>query len=252
MGAATARLFAAEGAHVTVADVQVDVGQQLVQEIASAGGKAAFHRCDVSAESDVRDSLQQAAEHFGPPQNIVNSAGIVAVKQLHECTEADWDALMGVNLKSVFFSLKHGLPFLRSHRRSYMVNIGSVGSFTGQALTPVYNTSKAAVLQLSRAIALDYAEVGLRCNCVCPGITDTPMLRYHLSKTADPEAVLNARLKRVPIGIVLTPEDIARSILFLSCEDSAGVTATSLVVDGGYLAAAEWESSDQTAFRDPL
>jgi NAD(P)-dependent dehydrogenase (short-subunit alcohol dehydrogenase family) len=94
---------------------------------------------------------------------------------------------------------------------------------------------------LSRSIALDYAAAGLRCNCVCPGITDTPMLREHLDKTGDAEATLAKRLRRVPLGKALRPSDIARAVLYLSCEDSAGVTGTSLVVDGGYLAAAEWE-----------
>jgi NAD(P)-dependent dehydrogenase (short-subunit alcohol dehydrogenase family) len=97
------------------------------------------------------------------------------------------------------------------------------------------------VLGLSRSIALDYAALGLRCNCVCPGITDTPMLREHLNKTPDPKATLSKRVRRVPLGAALKPMEIARAVLYLSCEDSAGVTGTSLVVDGGYLAAAEWQ-----------
>ena len=96
------------------------------------------------------------------------------------------------------------------------------------------------MLQLSRSIALDYARYGIRCNCICPGITDTPMLRQHLDTEPDPEAHLAKRLKRVPLGTILTPMDIAKSALYFSCEDSAGITATSLIVDGGYLACAEW------------
>ena len=118
----------------------------------------------------------------------------------------------------------------------------SISSFVGQAATPAYTASKSAVLGLTRSIALDYAALGLRCNCVCPGITDTPMLREHLDKTPDPEATLAERLRRVPMRLPLTPEDIAKAVLYLSCEDSAGVTGTSLVVDGGYLAAAEWDA----------
>src|SRR5207245_1668142 len=101
-----------------------------------------------------------------------------------------------------------------------------------------------------RSVALDYAADGLRCNCVCPGITDTPMLREHLNKAPDPNGALAARLRRVPIGVALTPADIARSILYLSCEDSAGITGTSLVVDGGYIAAAEWETPGRTRFQE--
>jgi NAD(P)-dependent dehydrogenase (short-subunit alcohol dehydrogenase family) len=161
---------------------------------------------------------------------------------LHEYAASDWDVLMGVNLKSMFLSLKHAIPHLRRNARSYVVNVGSISSFVGQAATPAYTASKAAVLGLSRSIALDYAAIGLRCNCVCPGITDTPMLREHLNKTVDPDATLAERVRRVPIRRALAADEVARSILYLSCEDSAGVTGTSLVVDGGYLAAAEWDA----------
>ena len=131
-----------------------------------------------------------------------------------------------------------------------MVNIGSVGSFIGQADTPAYTTSKHAVLGLSRSIALDYAENGLRCNCICPGITDTPMLRYHLNTTPDPEATLARRLQRVPTGVVIRPADVARAALYFCSEASAGVTGTSLVIDGGYIAAAEWETPGPTRFTE--
>ena len=204
--------------------------------------RSVFIQADVSVEEQVRDSLAKTVAQFGGLHIIVNCAGLVHVKLLHEYDEADWDRLMGVNLKSIFFSVKHGLPYLRRKPRSYVVNVGSISSFVGQAATPAYTASKSAVLGLTRSIALDYAAIGLRCNCVCPGITDTPMLREHLDKTPDPEATLAERLRRVPMRLPLSPEDIAKAVLYLSCEDSAGVTGTSLVVDGGYLAAAEWDA----------
>jgi NAD(P)-dependent dehydrogenase (short-subunit alcohol dehydrogenase family) len=122
-----------------------------------------------------------------------------------------------------------------------VVNVGSISSFVGQAATPAYTASKGAVLQLTRSIALDYAADGLRANCVCPGITDTPMLRSHLAAQPDPQAALARRLRRVPIHAALRPEEVARAVLYLATEDSAGVTGTALVVDGGYTAAAEWD-----------
>jgi NAD(P)-dependent dehydrogenase (short-subunit alcohol dehydrogenase family) len=161
---------------------------------------------------------------------------------LHECSDEDWDFVMAVNVKSIFHSLKYALPHLRRNKRSYIVNNGSISSFVGQGATPIYTASKGAVLQLTRSIALDYAQDGIRCNCVCPGITDTPMLREHLDKTPDPAETLRQRLRRVPLGVALTPDDVARSILYFSCEDSAGITGTSLIVDAGYLAAAEWDT----------
>jgi NAD(P)-dependent dehydrogenase (short-subunit alcohol dehydrogenase family) len=251
MGEAVVRRFAAEGARVAFVDVQAERGRQIERAVREAGGQALFIPCDVSKEEPVRASLEETARAFAAPSILVNCAGIVHVKLLHEYSEAEWDQLMGVNVKSIFFSIKHGLQYLRQHRRSYMVNIGSIGSFIGQGMTPAYTTSKGAVLQLTRSIALDYAAMGLRANCVCPGITDTPMLRQHLNTTPDPAATLAARLVRVPMGVALSPDDIAKAVLYLSCEQSAGITGTSLVVDGGYLAAAEWTTPGRTAFMDP-
>lgn len=250
MGEATAELLAAEGAKVAVVDVQKDRGEAVVARIGQAGGQARFHHCDVTKEDQVRASLAQTVDDFGGVQILVNCAGIAHVAPLDEYSEADWDLLMGVNLKAIFFAVKHGIAHLRANDRSYIVNIGSVGSFIGQGLTPAYIASKHAVLGLSRNIAVDYAADGVRCNCICPGITDTPMLRFHLSTTPDPDATLAARLKRVPTGIIISPAEIARAVLYLSCEDSAGVTGTSLVVDGGYITPAEWETG-HTKFMQP-
>ena len=249
MGEATAELFAAEGASVAIADVQADLGNALADKIMGQGGRAVFHACDVGSEDQVRQSIDRTMSQYGGLQIVVNCAGIVHVKLLHEYSEADWDKLMAVNLKSIFFSMKHAYEHLRRSKRSYMVNIGSISSFIGQALTPAYSSSKSAMLQLTRSIALDYAAIGLRANCICPGITDTPMLRFHLSSTPDAESTLQKRLKRVPMGIRMMPVDIAKACLYFACEDSSGITGTSLVVDGGYLAAAEWET-DKTAFME--
>ncbi len=251
MGEATAELFANEGAAVAIVDVQVEMGRAIAERIQRNGGQAVFIECDVRHEDCIRSSIEQTIREFGRLTTIVNCAGIVHVKMLHELDVADWDRLMDINVKSVYLSLKHGIAHLKRNSRSYVVNIGSVGSFVGQAKTPAYTTSKGAVLSLTQSIALDYAADGLRCNCVCPGITDTPMLREHLNMAPDPEAALAARLRRVPMGVRLMPADVAKAVLYLSCEDSAGVTGTSLVVDAGYLSAAEWEHPAQTRFMEP-
>lgn len=244
IGAATARLFADEGASVMIADVQDNAGQQLADAITAAGRTALFSHCDVSNSDQVRTSIESTVTRFGSLQIVVNCAGIVHVGLLHRYAEADWDRLMDVNVKGIFFSLKHAFPHLHRNPRSYMVNVGSISSHVGQRATPAYTTSKGAVLSLTQSIALDYAAFGLRCNSVSPGITDTPMLREHLNTTPDPEATLRHRVRRVPLNRPMQPEEIARTILYLSCEDSAGVTGTSIVVDGGYLAAAEWDTAD--------
>jgi NAD(P)-dependent dehydrogenase (short-subunit alcohol dehydrogenase family) len=246
IGEATARLFAAEGARVAIADVDGDRGPRLEAAIRTSGGDAIFSECDIVREDDVRESIEQTAARFCGLQIVVNCAGVAHVKRLHAYSAAEWDQLMAVNVRGIFFSIKHALKHLQANSQSYMVNVGSISSFVGQADTPAYTASKGAVLSLSRSIALDYAADGLRCNCICPGITDTPMLRQHLHAAKDPAGTLAARLARVPLGRALSPHDIARNILYLSCEDSAGVTGTSLVVDGGYLATAEWQSSNIT------
>ena len=251
IGEGIARLFAREGAAVALVDVQKTKGQAVAGQIRSDGGRASFIEVDVSRAESVQASLEQTAREFGGIQILVNCAGIVQVKLLHELEEADWDRLMAINVKSIFLSIKYGIELLRKNPRSYVVNIGSVGSFISQSCTPAYIASKGAVMMLSKSIALDYAAAGVRCNCVCPGITDTPMLREHLDKSPDPQAMLRSRLRRVPTGVALTPHDVAKAALYFSCEDSAGVTGTTLVVDGGYLAAAEWEHPGTTRFMEP-
>jgi NAD(P)-dependent dehydrogenase (short-subunit alcohol dehydrogenase family) len=250
IGEAVARLFSEEGAAVVLADVQAVRGEAVASEIRATGGRALFVECDVSRSEQVRESIEQAAREFGGLSILVNSAGIVQVRLLHELDEADWDRLMAINLRSIYLSIKYGLEHLKRNARSYVANIGSISSHVGQSGTPAYTASKGGVLMLSKSIALDYAADGVRCNCVCPGITDTPMLREHLDKTPDPDATLSARLRRVPTGVALIAADVAKAVLYLSCEDSAGVTGTSLVVDGGYLAAAEWEHPSHTRFME--
>jgi NAD(P)-dependent dehydrogenase (short-subunit alcohol dehydrogenase family) len=234
IGEATAKLFA----------------RTVAAEIAQQGGQAIFISCDVAQADQVQAAIEQTAAHFGGLHTIVNSAGVVHVGLLHETREQDWDALMGINLKSIFLAVKYGLPHLQQQSRSYVVNIASISGFVGQGGTPAYIASKSAVIGLTRAIALDYAAVGLRCNAVCPGITDTPMLRFHLSTTPDPEATLANRLRRVPMGVALQPLDVAKAARYFSCEDSAGITGTSLVVDAGYTATAEWETAGPTRFME--
>ena len=205
---------------------------------------------DVADEEAVRASIERTADYFGGIDILINNAGMVDVKLLHEYTGDEWDRVMNVNLKSMFFAFKHALPHMRQKKRSWVVNVGSISSFVGQASTPVYTTSKHAIIGLTKSLALDYGAMGLRCNCICPGITDTPMLREHLNATPDPEATLAARLGRVAMGVALTPHDVARSVLFFSCDDSAGVTGASLVIDCGYLAAAEWKPTAKSAFQE--
>jgi NAD(P)-dependent dehydrogenase (short-subunit alcohol dehydrogenase family) len=216
--------------------------------VTKEGGEALPVACDVASEQQVRRSVERTVEKFGRLDILVNNAGMVHIKLLHQYSEREWDRVLDVNVKSMFLATKHALAHLRRSEQGCVVNVGSISSFVGQALTPVYTTSKHAVVGLTKSIALDYAADGIRCNCVCPGITDTPMLREHLNAQPDPEAALATRLRRVPMGVSLTPDDVARSILFFGCEDSFGITGATLIIDAGYLSAAEWDTQGQTAF----
>jgi NAD(P)-dependent dehydrogenase (short-subunit alcohol dehydrogenase family) len=250
IGAAAAELFAQEGAKVALVGRRLELGRKIAARInRRTPGAALALACDVSSEAEVAQSIASTVKAFGRLDILVNNAGMVEIGDLHTYSEAQWDRVMGVNLKSMFFAFKHGFPILRAARRGYVVNVGSISSFVGQARTPVYTTTKHAILGLTRSIALDYAADGIRCNCVCPGITETPMLWEHLNVRPDPQAALDARLQRVPMGVSLSALDVAKSILYFSCEDSAGVTGTSLTIDCGYLTAAEWQCPGPTAFQ---
>jgi len=247
IGEGVAGLFAKEGAAVAIIGRGEEDGKRVAGEITKNDGRAIFIKCDVTKKDDIKDSMEKTIDTFGSLNILINNAGTIGVKELHDYTEEEWDWLMNMNVKSMFLAFKYAFPYLTKNERSYVVNVGSISSFVGQECTPVYTASKGAVLQLSKSIGLDYARYGIRCNCVCPGITDTPLLHFHIDKLPNPGEHFRQRLRRVPIGRALTPEDVAKSILFFSCEDSAGVTATSLIVDGGYLAAAEWDCEAKPA-----
>lgn len=242
IGAAICELFAQHGAKIVVTGRSAQRGQSVIDTVEKAGSEAVFYEGCISQEATVRDSIALAEERFGRLDIVINNAGMVEVKMLHDYTTEEWDFLMKVNVTSTFLALKYAFPLLKKHERSYIVMNGSISSFVGQAMTPAYTTSKGAMLQLCKSIALDYAAWGIRCNIVCPGITDTPMLREHIDKTPEPDETLKQRLRRVCLGVPLTPMDVAKSFLYFSNEDSVGITGTSLIVDAGYLAAAEWDT----------
>lgn len=237
IGLGTAKRFAGAGATVVMVDKDAAAGQYEAQALS-----APFFVADVSDEDAVRSAAGAIAARYGRVDHLVNNAGIVVAKPIEETSADEWDQVMNVNVKSVFLMTKYLLPALKAAPAASIVNLGSVSSFVGQKHTPAYVASKGAVAMLSKALALDLSGSGIRVNCVCPGITDTPMLRFHAGKSGDAEATIRARLDRVPLGRVLTPEDIANAILFLCSRQASGITGTTLLVDGGYLATAEWSN----------
>lgn len=241
IGRASAMMFAQEGARVVVADIDATGGAEAVTQILAQGNEAVFQQANVSREADVQRMVEAAASRWGRIDILFNNAGVVMVKPLEEMTEEEWDRVMDINVKSAFLAIKHALPHMRRGGGGAILNTGSIGSFTGQVGTPVYSASKGAIALLTKSLALDYGRDRIRVNCICPGITDTPMLREHLGHGAEGEARIRARLSRVPTGTILSPVDVARAALYLVCDDSAGITGVLHVVDGGLLAAAEFD-----------
>jgi 3-oxoacyl-[acyl-carrier protein] reductase len=240
IGRASAIAFAREGAKVVVAARNEKAGHETVAAIAAEGHEAFFARVDTSKLADLERMTEDAVARWGRIDILFNNAGVVEVKSLEETTEADWDSIMAVNVKAAFFGAKYAVPHMRRVGGGVILNNGSITSLTGQLGTPVYAASKGAIALLTKSLALDLGRDRIRVNCLCPGITDTPMLRVHLGHGAEGEARIRARLSRVPLGEILMPEDVARAALYLVSDDSVGVTGILHVVDGGLLAAAEY------------
>jgi NAD(P)-dependent dehydrogenase (short-subunit alcohol dehydrogenase family) len=240
IGRASAIAFAREGARVVAVDIDRRNGEETAAMIATLGGEAFFAHADVASEADVRLFVQEALALWGKIDILFNNAGVVLVKSLEEMTGDEWDRVMSINVKAAFLAIKYAVPHMRRGGGGAILNTGSIASFTGQLGTPVYSASKGAIALLTKSLALDYGRDRIRVNCICPGITDTPMLREHLGHGDEGEARIRTRLSRVPAGKILSPEDVARAALYLVSDDSIGITGVLHVVDGGLLAAAEY------------
>jgi NAD(P)-dependent dehydrogenase (short-subunit alcohol dehydrogenase family) len=243
IGRASAVLFAQEGAKVTVADNRAEPGEETARLINSAGSESQFVLTDVASEEQIKRMIEETISRWGRLDILFNNAGVSLVKLLDETSEAEWDQIFGVNLKSMFFAVKCVVPHMRKQGGGAILNMGSISGLVGQVRTPVYVASKGAVVLLTKSIAVDYASENIRVNCICPGITDTPGFRAHIEKGGDPEALCRERLARVPLGRFMTSEDIARAALYLVSEDSAGVTGIAHLVDGGLLAVPEYSAA---------
>ena len=241
IGRASAILFAREGARVVVADINAHSGEETVDQITTAGGSAFFHRVDVAIEDEIVETVRATVARWNRIDIVFNNAGVVLVKPLIEMSAAEWDRVMAINVKSAFLMTKYAVPYMKLAGGGAILNTGSIASFTGQLNTPAYSASKGAIALLTKSLALDFGRDGIRVNCLCPGITDTPMLRQHLGDGPAGEARIQARLSRVPTGEILTPEDVARAALYLVSDDSRGISGILHVVDGGLLAAAEYD-----------
>ena len=230
IGAAIARIFAAEGARLTLADMRGDPAREVVAEITAGGGEAVFVQADVTSDADCRRMIDAAVERYGGLDILVNNAGIAGKGAVTEVTEELWDRVMAVNLKSIFLASRHAVPHMERGGGGSIVCIASVAGFTGEKGQVAYNTSKHGVVGLVRCMAYDHAAAGIRVNAVCPGAIRTPLL----------EPLTEERLSRLE-GLHLMrrlgePEEIARAVLHLASDESSFTTGAAYMVDGGYTA----------------
>ncbi len=235
IGAATAHLFAAEGASVVLADWAEARGTAVAESIEEGGGNATFVKVDVSSPENVKHMIETAVETNGRLDVLFNNAGVEGDQApTADCTLENWDRVININLKGVFLGMKHGIAAMLETGGGVIVNNASVAGLVGFQNIPAYCASKGGVIQLTKGAALEYAGQGIRVNVICPGVIATPMVERFTSAGEEARAALESM---EPIGRFGTPEEVAKLVLYLASDDSSFCTGAPFLVDGGFVAA---------------
>ena len=238
IGRATARLFAREGAKVVCSDIQETINPRIDRLIAEDGGEALFSRADVTVQEDCDRMVAAALETFGGLHILFNNAGGGVRKKIHEFTDEEWNFVVNLNLNGILRGARAAIPHFLKTRRGNIVNTASTFGFLASPDYPAYCATKAAVVNLTREMALDYGPMGIRVNCVCPGAIETPRFRgFPPRATLESDMAEERRAKMGASNKALLrmgrPEEIAYGVLFLASEESSFVTGHALVIDGG-------------------
>jgi len=239
MGRESALLFASEGAHVVVADLDGDAAGRTAAEIAAAGGSAAAEQCDVSSVAELRALFERVDADHGVLHVLYAHAGIPGAAGL-DITEEDFQRSVDVNMKSAFFSTSFGAPLLRkAGGKGSIIYTSSASGLVGSMYSPLYSMAKGGIVNFTRSVALALAKDGVRANALCPGPIDTPMLPLFFGRT--PGTAVDDEMRgfiaaAVPLGRPGTTPEIAATALWLACDDSSFVTGVALPVDGGLTA----------------
>jgi NAD(P)-dependent dehydrogenase (short-subunit alcohol dehydrogenase family) len=232
MGQVAAEIFAHEGACVIVTDINAQAGEETVNNIQQAGGTAIFVKTNVGKEDEVKAMVQTVIDTFGHIDVLYNNAGIMPTEDgsVTETSEATWDTVMEVNLKSAFLCSKHTIPYMIEQGQGSIINIASFVAFIGCTVPQdAYTVSKGGMLSLTKSLAVQYGHDGIRCNAICPGPIETPLLRRLWTS----EEARNLRLNRIPLGRFGEAKDIVYMALYLASDESSWTTGAWLTVDGG-------------------
>jgi meso-butanediol dehydrogenase / (S,S)-butanediol dehydrogenase / diacetyl reductase len=236
IGHEASKLFAANGAVVMVADRDLDGATRVVQEIQARGGKASAYKVDVAQETEVKAMVEAAVAGHGRLDILVNNAGYGIAGTVVTTSEADWDALMAVNVKGVFFGCKYAIPVMEKQGRGAIVNTASGAAHVGIVNRAAYVASKGAVDALTRAMATDHALTGIRINAVAPGTIETPYFAEMFAKSPNAAGLKRGLEMRQAMERLGRPIEIANAMLFLASDEASFCTGTTLVVDGGWTA----------------
>ena len=236
IGRGIAERLAEMGAAAVVLDINARAGQATVEAILGCGGRARFEKCDVRSGEDCRKAVAASMAAFGRIDILCNNAGVIVRKNLVELSEEEWDFTLDVTLKGIFLMSREVIPQMIRAGGGVVINTGSGWALKGGARAASYCAAKAGVMNLTRAMAIDYGKHNIRVNCVCPGDVDTPMLHSECRQLAEEPAAFMKEAANRPLARVGTPEDVANAVLFLASGMADWITGTQLVVDGGGLA----------------
>jgi NAD(P)-dependent dehydrogenase (short-subunit alcohol dehydrogenase family) len=236
IGAATAVAFAQEGATVVVAGRRPEPLEEMVNTIRAGGGTAFATSGDVGRAADVHSIAAEAVEAAGPIDVLVNNAGQELVAGVVDTSEEWWDRVLDTNLKSIYLLGRELLPQMTERRSGSIINVASQLGFVGARNFAAYGASKGGVINLTRSMALDCADQGVRVNALCPGAIDTPLLRRQFEDREGPQGTIETLAALHPMGRLGQPEEIAPAAVFLASDDSSFMTGAALVIDGGYTA----------------
>jgi NAD(P)-dependent dehydrogenase (short-subunit alcohol dehydrogenase family) len=232
IGYATAEQFAAAGAKVALIDVSRGEVERAATQIDPKGERTLPLVADVARRDQVQEAVDACVNAFGGIDVVVNNAGIHFARAVDEYTDEEWDRILAVNLKGAFHTVRSSLPALRRSKGS-IVSVSSMAGVVGQAKGAAYVASKGALVAMTKGLALELGGDGIRVNCVCPAGVDTPLMRGWAATLPDPEAVLRGQAAMHLLNRMATPDEIARTILFLASPAAAFITGIALEVEGG-------------------